>query len=81
MDLQSLRKLSGLSQFSVAQHSGVSRMRVSLAELGQIPLQSDEEAAVRRVLLSAIRERRDRLDALLANTQSQPAMEAGTVLA
>jgi len=44
------RKKSGMSQFLCAQKSGISRMRLSLAETGQIALSPEEEAVVRQVL-------------------------------
>jgi hypothetical protein len=44
------RKKIGMSQFLCAQRSGISRMRLSLAETGQIALSSEEEALVRQVL-------------------------------
>jgi hypothetical protein len=44
------RKKSGMSQFLLAKSSGVPRMRLSLAETGQITLTGDEAAAVRRAL-------------------------------
>ena len=49
-NLQQRRKKSGMSQFSLAQSSGISRMRLSLAETGQVTLTDDEEAAIRRAL-------------------------------
>ena len=48
--LQEHRKKTGMSQFLLAQSSGVPRMRLSLAETGQICLTKEEEAAVRRAL-------------------------------
>lgn len=50
MDWIERRKKSGMSQFLCAQQSGVSRMRLSLAETGQVVLTTAEEAAVRRAL-------------------------------
>jgi len=44
------RKKSGMSQFLCAQSSGISRMRLSLAETGQVALTDAEESAVRRAL-------------------------------
>lgn len=49
-----LRGLSGLSQFALAQQTGIPRVRISLSELGQIKLSSEEQGRVRRVLLNAI---------------------------
>lgn len=50
MDWIGRRKRSGMSQFLCAQSSGVSRMRLSLAETGQVKLTAQEESAVRRAL-------------------------------
>jgi hypothetical protein len=44
------RKKSGMSQWLCAQRSGVSRMRLSLAETGQISLSAEEETAVGQVI-------------------------------
>jgi hypothetical protein len=44
------RKKSGMSQFLCAQRSGIPRMRLSLAETGQIELSEQEEAAVGQAL-------------------------------
>jgi transcriptional regulator with XRE-family HTH domain len=44
------RKRSGMSQFLCAQRAGISRMRLSLAETGQIELSEQEEKALRLVL-------------------------------
>jgi len=49
-DLAKLRKRSGMSQFLCAQLAGISRMRLSLAETGQVRLTAVEESAVRRVV-------------------------------
>jgi DNA-binding XRE family transcriptional regulator len=49
-NLQERRKRSGMSQFLLAQESGIPRMRISLAETGQINLTEEEESAVRAAL-------------------------------
>ena len=49
-NLVECRRKSGMSQFLCAQRSGISRMRLSLAETGQIALSPEEEAVVRQVL-------------------------------
>jgi hypothetical protein len=49
-ELSELRKRSGMSQFLCAQLAGISRMRLSLAETGQVHLNQVEESAVRRVI-------------------------------
>ena len=65
--LLSLREISGLSQFSTARKCGIPRMRLSLAETGQLELSSAEEARIRRVLLRAIEARAVQLQTVLAN--------------
>jgi transcriptional regulator with XRE-family HTH domain len=57
MDIKKLRKMADLTQFELARRCGVSRMRLSLVECGQLALHSEEELAVRRVLLTAIEDR------------------------
>ena len=49
-----LRSLSGLSQFALAQQTGISRMRISLFELGHLTLSTEEQCRIRHVLLDAI---------------------------
>jgi hypothetical protein len=46
--------MAGLTQWELAQRSGVSRMRLSLAECEQVVLHGDEEVVVRSVLATAI---------------------------
>ena len=50
MNLLERRKKSGMSQFLCARKSGISRMRLSLAETGQVALTAAEEAAIDRAL-------------------------------
>ena len=57
MNLFECRRKSGMSQFLCAQRSGISRMKLSLAETGQIELSATEEAAVRRELAKYIADR------------------------
>jgi hypothetical protein len=45
-----LRKRSGISQFACAKSSGVSRVRLSLAENAQVTLTPHEEASVRQAI-------------------------------
>ena len=67
-DLRTMRQIAGMSQFFAANKSGVSRMRLSLAETDQLKLQPEEEFAIRQVLRQAIDARRRQLeDALQAN--------------
>jgi hypothetical protein len=44
------RKKSGMSQWLCAQKSGISRMRLSLAETGQVALSAEEEASVHQAV-------------------------------
>src|SRR5258705_1201834 len=57
MNLFERRKRSGMSQFLCAQRSGISRMRLSLAETGQIALSSEEETALSQALTKYILEK------------------------
>jgi predicted transcriptional regulator len=51
MDLKKKRKKAGrISQIELAQRSGVSRFRISLAESGNIVLRDHELAAIERAL-------------------------------
>jgi predicted transcriptional regulator len=49
-ELKNRRREVGMPQFLLAQRSGVTRMRLSLFETGQVCLTADEIAAVRRAL-------------------------------
>ena len=49
-ELKNRRKEVGMPQFLLAQRSGVTRMRLSLFEIGQVLLSADEITAVRRAL-------------------------------
>jgi transcriptional regulator with XRE-family HTH domain len=71
--LLSLRELSGLSQFTVARKSGVPRVRISLAETGQLELTSEEQARIRAVLLRVIEARRAQLELVLADSRAEAA--------
>lgn len=72
MDLKQLRKLAGLTQFELAQRCGVSRMRLSLAECGQVKLREDEQSAVRTVLIESIETRASQLRSVLSERQALP---------
>lgn len=49
-ELKNRRREVGMPQFLLAQRSGVTRMRLSLFETGQVSLTADEVAAVRRAM-------------------------------
>jgi len=68
-NLQERRKRTGMSQFLLAQESGIARMRLSLAETGQMTLTEEEESAVHSAL-SAFIARRVREIALLSEENS-----------
>ena len=54
-DLREMRELAGITQFSLSRRSGVSRMRLSLAECGEADLSDTEKQKIISVLLAAIR--------------------------
>jgi transcriptional regulator with XRE-family HTH domain len=56
-ELKNRRKEVGMPQFLLAQRSGVTRMRLSLFETGQVSLSADEIAAIRRALKEYIAQR------------------------
>jgi len=65
--LRRLRERARLTQFVVAQKSGVTRMRLSLAESGQLRLRPEEEAAVREAIREGIEQQAARLRQLLSD--------------
>lgn len=70
MNLRELRRMAGLTQWQLAQRCGVSRMRISLAECGQLELRQEEEAGVRSVLLDAIKGRESKIRSVLSGGES-----------
>jgi transcriptional regulator with XRE-family HTH domain len=70
-DLRRRREASGLPQVVVSRRSGVPRVRLSQAELGQIRLRVEEEAKVRRVLQKAIEARAAEFQRLLATAHAE----------
>lgn len=54
LNIRRWREVAGLSQWSAARRSGIPRMRLSLAESGQLSLKPEEEVVLRRVLCEAI---------------------------
>jgi transcriptional regulator with XRE-family HTH domain len=67
MDLKELRRMADLTQFQLAQRCGVSRMRLSLAECGQLQLRPDEDSAVRKMLLGLIESRAAQIERVLSS--------------
>ncbi len=69
MKLKELRRMADLTQFELAQQCGVSRMRLSLAECGQLQLNPDEGCAVRKVLLGVIESRAAQIKRVLSSRE------------
>ncbi len=65
MNLLERRKRSGMSQCLCAQKSGVSRMKLSLAETGQMMLTAAEESAIDRAINKYILSRAQEIKQLL----------------
>jgi len=65
-DIKKLRRMADLTQCALARRCGVSRMRLSLAECGQIKLRPEEETAVRKVLVSSIERREVQIRVVLS---------------
>jgi transcriptional regulator with XRE-family HTH domain len=74
MDLKELRRMADLTQFQLAQRCGVSRMRLSLAECGQLELNANEERAVRKTLMGVIEHRSDQLKGVLGALSGKEAV-------
>lgn len=70
MDLRQLRRMADLTQWQLAQRCGVSRMRLSLAECGQVELRKEEELVIRGVLLEVIESRAEQLRTALSGKQA-----------
>jgi transcriptional regulator with XRE-family HTH domain len=65
LGIKRLREVAGLSQWSAARRTGIPRMRLSLAESGQLALNPEEEAALRQVLRESIQAQQARLNEVL----------------
>lgn len=65
--LRQKRELVGLSQIALSQRAGVSRMRLQLAEAGQLSLRPEEIEAVSRALRQEIERRSAALSDALAS--------------
>lgn len=74
-EIRRLREYAALTQFEAARLAKIDRSRLALAEGGQLPLSEEQAARLRCALLRAIRGRRDRLDSVLAKTDSPTAAE------
>ena len=65
-NLRKARELVRLSQIALARRAGVSRMRLQLAEAGEIVLRPDEVAVLNRALRDVLVERTARVEDALA---------------
>lgn len=68
-DLRAMRDMAGITQFALSRQSGVSRMRLSLAECGETDLSPEEKERVTEVLLAAIQRQHVRIASVLAEAQ------------
>lgn len=69
-DLREMRELARITQFSLSRRSGVSRMRLSLAECGEVELSKPEKEKIMNVLLAAIQLQHARAAGVLATVLS-----------
>lgn len=61
--------MADLTQFELARRCGVSRMRLSLAECGQIELNAKEDSAVRKALLVVMESRAAQIKRALSSQE------------
>lgn len=64
--IRELRRMAGWTQTKTANASGINRAKLSQAECREVQLSQHEEAAVRRVLIVAIRDQAVRIDGVLS---------------
>ena len=70
-ELRRLRELARMTQIQLSRESGVTRMKIQLAETGQGELSADEGRKVRGVLLHEIRRQGVEINHALAQEQQQ----------
>ncbi len=56
-ELKTLRKIAGLTQFQLSRRSGISRLRLSLSECGDLELTEEEKTSLQETLLRVLQER------------------------
>jgi transcriptional regulator with XRE-family HTH domain len=71
MDWKDRRRKIGMTQFLLAQASGISRMRLSQAETKQLSLTDTEIAAVHRALSEYLATKAQELEVLLSQEGQQ----------
>ncbi len=74
-NLRELRRMAGWTQAKASRATGINRAKLSQAECGEIQLSEQEEAAVRRVLIVAMRDRAAKIDGVLENAGRAPKPE------
>jgi transcriptional regulator with XRE-family HTH domain len=62
--------MAGWTQARASRATGINRAKLSQAECGEVELSTEEDAAIRRVLLRAIRRRVDRINDVLADANA-----------
>jgi len=72
MDIRQLRKTARITQWELADRTGISRMRLSLAECGYVSLTAAELAAVESATVSTAEARLQQLTQLNKRGNSQP---------
>ena len=65
-DLRKLRRDAAMTQYGLANATGISRAKISNVELGILTLTPDESARVRKVLIDAARKKSARVLGALA---------------
>ena len=70
--LKELREMANWTQSRASRASGINRAKLSQAECGEIELIAEEDAALRRVLFQAIRDRAERINGVLAGAGIVP---------
>lgn len=56
-ELKTLRKIAGLTQFQLSRRSGISRLRLSLSECGNLELTEEEKTGLQETLMRVLQER------------------------
>jgi transcriptional regulator with XRE-family HTH domain len=70
-DLKKPRGMADWTQTKTARVSGISRTKLSQAECREVELSPSEDAAVRRILLAAIRKRATQMQGFLVDAQKE----------
>lgn len=66
-EIREIRRMAGWTQARTSRATGLNRAKLSQAECGEVELSLEEDAAIRRVLLRAIRHRANRINSVLAD--------------